>query len=61
VLKPGDSITSTCTFDVPAPGGIPFSISSDGEMCYQFAYSYPVGSLINNNMPSLIGATNTCW
>jgi hypothetical protein len=29
-------------------------------MCYQFAYSYPVGAL-NNGVFSLTGATNTCW
>jgi hypothetical protein len=61
VLQPGDTIASTCTFDVPAPGGIAFGINSEQEMCYQFSYSYPAGKLINAGMPSLIGATNTCW
>jgi hypothetical protein len=60
VLKPGEKIVSTCTFDVPAPGGIPFGPSSKQEMCYQFAFAYPAFAL-DNGVPSLIGAKNTCW
>jgi hypothetical protein len=60
VVKAGEKITSTCGFDVAAPGGIPFGPSSDQEMCYQFAFAYPAFAL-DNGVPSLIGAMNTCW
>jgi hypothetical protein len=59
-LYPGDTITSTCTFlnDTNAP--VPFGNSSDTEMCYQFAFSYPAGAL-HNGAFGLNGATNNCW
>ena len=59
-LMPGDSIVSTCTFNNTTPDGVPFGPSSEQEMCYQFAFSYPAGAL-DNGVLSLIGATNTCW
>ena len=59
-LQPGDSITSTCTFDNQSSGAVAFGPSSDQEMCYQFAFSWPAGAL-DNGVPSLVGATNTCW
>ena len=39
---------------------VAFGPSSNQEMCYNFAYSYPAGAL-DNGVPSLVGATNTCW
>jgi hypothetical protein len=60
VLMPGDSITSTCTFHNESLGPVAFGPSSDQEMCYQFAFSYPAGAL-DNGIISLVGATNTCW
>jgi hypothetical protein len=59
-LQPGDSITSTCTFDNQSSGPVAFGPSTDQEMCYQFAFSYPAGAL-DNGVLSLVGATNTCW
>jgi hypothetical protein len=59
-LHPGDSITSTCTFMNTSDFPVAFGPSSDQEMCYQFAFSYPAGAL-DNGVPSLVGATNTCW
>jgi hypothetical protein len=59
-LMPGDAITSTCTFDNQSALPVAFGPSSDQEMCYQFAFSYPAGEL-DNGIPSLVGATNTCW
>lgn len=59
-LYPGDVITSTCTFENTSSSSVAFGPSSNQEMCYQFAYSYPAGAL-DNGVPSLVGATNTCW
>jgi hypothetical protein len=60
VLQPGDSITSTCTYENKGFSTVNFGQSTKAEMCYQFALSYPYGAL-NNGVLSLIGATNTCW
>jgi hypothetical protein len=59
-LMPGDSLTTTCTWQNPNPGSVGFGQSTTSEMCYQFTVAYPYGAL-NNGVPSLIGATNTCW
>lgn len=60
VLKPGETIESTCTFNNTTSGNVDFGQSTTQEMCYQFAYSYPYGAF-NNGVLSLIGATNVCW
>ena len=60
VLLPGESITSTCTFNNTTSASVAFGQSTMQEMCYQFTFAYPYGAL-NNGVISLIGATNTCW
>jgi hypothetical protein len=60
VLKAGESITSTCTFNNMSASTVDFGQSTKQEMCYQFALAYPYGAL-NNGVLSLIGSTNTCW
>jgi hypothetical protein len=59
-LNPGDTITSTCTFNNTTDKGVPFGESTDTEMCYQFTFAWPAHSL-ENHASSLIGASNTCW
>jgi hypothetical protein len=59
-LFPGDMISSTCTFNNTSDFSVAFGPSTEQEMCYQFAFSYPAGAL-QNGVPSLVGATNTCW
>ena len=60
VLKPGDTITSTCTFQNDTGGNVAFGPSTKQEMCYQFSFSYPARALENGAL-GLIGATNVCW
>lgn len=60
VLQPGDSITSTCTFDNDTDAPVAFGPSTTQEMCYNFTIAYPAHSL-DNGVFSLIGAKNTCW
>jgi hypothetical protein len=60
VLQPGDTITSTCSFENTTDAYVPYGPSTKQEMCYQFAFSYPAGAL-DNGVFSLIGASNTCW
>ncbi len=59
-LYPGDTITSTCTFNNDTANSVPFGPSTEQEMCYQFAFASPAHAL-DNGVFSLIGATNTCW
>lgn len=59
-LQPGDTLTAECTFNNTNNFGVPFGESSDSEMCYLFTVSWPARAL-DNGVPSLIGATNTCW
>ena len=59
-LQPNDTIVSTCTFKNDAATPVGFGTSTDQEMCYQFAVSYPAHAL-DNGVISLIGASNTCW
>jgi hypothetical protein len=60
VLEPGDSITSTCTFENITNASVGFGPSSTQEMCYNFTMAYPAHAL-DNGVISLIGAKNTCW
>jgi hypothetical protein len=60
VVMPGDTLETTCTFFNDTGGNVAFGESTNQEMCYQFALSYPAGAL-DNAAPSLIGALNTCW
>jgi hypothetical protein len=59
-LAPGDALQNVCHFNNTTNFGVPFGESSDTEMCYQFTFAYPAHAL-ENNVASLIGATNTCW
>lgn len=59
-LFPGDTITSTCTFFNNTGASVAYGPSSEQEMCYQFAISYPAGALKNGAF-GLNGATNNCW
>jgi hypothetical protein len=59
-LKAGDTLTATCTFNNTTDHGVPFGESTDTEMCFQFAYSWPAHAL-ENHVASLLGASNTCW
>jgi hypothetical protein len=41
VVKPGDTLTTTCTFAAPTP----FGQGTNQEMCYNFVLAYPAGAL----------------
>jgi hypothetical protein len=41
VIKPGDTLTTTCTFAKPTP----FGQGTNQEMCYNFVMAYPAGGL----------------
>lgn len=56
-VEPGDTITTTCTYDAP----VTFGEGTGDEMCYWFAMHYPRLALTNGNpVFSLIHGPNTC-
>ncbi len=59
-IMPGETLVTTCSFFNSTGSNVAFGESTNQEMCYQFAMSYPAGAL-NNGALSLIGALNTCW
>jgi hypothetical protein len=54
VVKPGDTITTTCDYT----GFNTFGPGTDSEMCYNFVTAWPNGSLAG--LPGLVGGKNTC-
>jgi Copper type II ascorbate-dependent monooxygenase, C-terminal domain len=57
VVRSGDVITTTCTYDGLLP--FVFGPNTDMEMCYNFVVAWPAGSL-SNGLPGLVGGQNTC-
>jgi Copper type II ascorbate-dependent monooxygenase, C-terminal domain len=51
VLKPGDTLTSTCTFDNTTDSTIMSSDRSEDEMCQQIVVAWPAGVLSNGWLP----------
>ena len=55
VLMPGDTMTTTCSYNGPAT----FGPSTNQEMCYFFSVAWPAGAL-NNSSGALLHGDNTC-
>jgi hypothetical protein len=53
-------MTTICDFNNTTDKGVPFGESSDTEMCYLFTFAWPAHAF-ENQVTSLIGASNTCW
>lgn len=60
VVNQGDRLHAQCTFRNDTGSTILFGESTNEEMCYQFAFAYPVGSLDGRFSLSLNGSNNTC-
>jgi hypothetical protein len=57
ILRPGDSLTTTCTFSSPAS----FGPGTNQEMCYFFSLAYPPGSLADGGfIGTTIHGANAC-
>jgi len=60
LLNPGDTVTTTCTFNNPENREVAFGASTQQEMCFNFTYAWPAHAL--DNQSSMIGASlNSCW
>ncbi len=57
-VAPGDSITTTCYYELDARTDYRFGTESEAEMCYNYVLHYPAGALYNG--VSLTGVTGTC-
>jgi len=56
-IEPGDTITSTCTYNAPAS----FGPGTDAEMCYWFAVHYPANALVDDGfIGKAIHGPNSC-
>lgn len=47
VIRAGDRLKTTCTFQNSTSGTVAWGEGSDEEMCYMFTTAYPAGSLHN--------------
>lgn len=62
-LMPGDTLTSTCTWNNTTGGLVGFGSASSAEMCYLFTIAYPIGALNTGGDllgVGLIGGVNKC-
>jgi hypothetical protein len=62
-LMPGDTLTSTCTWNNTTGGLVGFGSASSAEMCYLFTIAYPIGALNTGGDllgGGLIGGVNKC-
>lgn len=56
-IEPGDTITTTCTYNQPAT----FGPGTNEEMCYWFAMHYPTLALVDNGpIGTVIHGPNVC-
>jgi hypothetical protein len=44
LLNTGDVVTTTCRYRNPTPNFVTYGDSTEGEMCFNFALYYPMGS-----------------
>jgi hypothetical protein len=59
-LRPGDRLTTRCTYNNDTAKPVHFGVSFDLEQCFVYAVAEPAGAL-DNAAPSALGASNTCW
>lgn len=49
IVRPGDAITTTCTYDNPTDHHVFFGEGTDDEMCFNFVFGYPIDAIANRN------------
>ncbi len=59
IVHPGDTLTTTCTYNNTTTAPISFGTVSEQEMCYNFIFAYPARALHNPGL-SWEGSQNTC-
>ena len=54
VMKPGDTLTSVCTFENESDAPIAAGIRTEDEMCQPMVVAWPAGALSNGLIPSTL-------
>jgi hypothetical protein len=44
LIAPGDTLTTTCTYDNPRPADVRFGEKTENEMCFNFVTVYPIAA-----------------
>jgi hypothetical protein len=60
IVHPGDTLTTTCTWQNTTPSSVGFGTSTTAEMCYDFIIAWPAHSLPNPLGGGIEGNTNMC-
>lgn len=60
VVHPGDTLTTTCTWQNKTAAPIGFGTSTTAEMCYDFAFAYPAHAMPNPQGGGIEGSSNMC-
>lgn len=60
LLYPGDTVTTTCTFENTNDFEVNFGASTTMEMCFNFTYAWPAHAL-DNPGGALLSSTNSCF
>jgi hypothetical protein len=60
IVHPGDTLTTTCTWQNKTAAAIGFGTSTTAEMCYDFVFAYPAHSLPNPQGGGIEGSSNMC-
>jgi hypothetical protein len=56
VMRPGDSLQTTCTYSGPSV----FGKGTNDEMCYFFSTAWPAGAMTTPGIASFIHGSNSC-
>ncbi len=59
IVKRGETLTTTCTFNNTTAAAISFGTVSEAEMCYNFVIAYPARALHHPGQ-TIEGSLNTC-
>jgi hypothetical protein len=60
IVHPGDTLTTTCTWNNTTAATVGFGTSTTAEMCYNFVYAYPAHALPNPFGGGIEGNSNMC-
>jgi len=60
VVRPGDTLVTTCDYEIGGSYPVSFGPSVSFEQCYLFAFTAPVGALDNPTF-SMFGVLNHCF
>ena len=58
VMKPGDTLTSVCTFENETDATVSAGIRTEDEMCQPMVVAWPAGALNNGLIPSALVAAS---